>query len=265
MTRTPETKTIDEREKEQSESKTIQDEGVDMEVLLGILQTSEECRSLLNTMKNLEAMTDSRRMVVFHYATHSDMIDVVRKLLEYFPEGAKARNLRDRLPVHVACASGSSEVLVKLLIDSYPEGLQVKDTYGFLPLHYAASRGRTKLEILELLLERYSEGIYLEDDNGRLPVHHACEIHSLDYIRLLVEADRNTLIPKSCGENTPLQLAYYSNRSVEIKTYLARQEAAALQEIRDVFLSQIEDLLGLPDLVVEVVWEYAKPNVWCPP
>jgi hypothetical protein len=103
-----------------------------------------------------------------------------------------------------------------------------------------------------------------------LPLHVACSTarSSLDIIRLLVEADLFTVVQNSRNGSTPYQLAWrLSNerKNVEVEAYLIERQNEAIAALKSAYESVAVTQLGLPDLVVAMIWSFAKPDIWMPP
>jgi hypothetical protein len=103
------------------------------------------------------------------------------------------------LPLHFACCN--NEVLldvVRYLVQEYPESLQVTNNGGWLPLHFAFERGMlapldvvqylvqkypdlhihqacsnmAALDIVRYLVQEYPESLKVTDNDGDLPLHY---------------------------------------------------------------------------------------------
>jgi ankyrin repeat protein len=88
-----------------------------------------------------------------------------------------AAELPDRggmLPMHYACAYGTSPAVLKVLVQSYPESLLAKENKGRTPMHLAMVNAHRDASpgVLAFLLE--SEGnktVNMRDHEGLLPIH----------------------------------------------------------------------------------------------
>lgn len=71
--------------------------------------------------------------------TPPDVAEAAELLLVAYPEGARAKNKWNELPLHVAVHNPFTTLAqVQRLVDLYPEGLCVSNTYGEVPLAVAA-------------------------------------------------------------------------------------------------------------------------------
>jgi ankyrin repeat protein len=104
---------------------------------------------------DVEAMDDSWGTLL-HFAAAMGETDVVRFLLQVWPEGARKKNSRLDTPLHGAVAIGCETELVGLLVEGCPEAIREKNRFGDTPLHLAARMSKT--EVLRLLVERWPEG-----------------------------------------------------------------------------------------------------------
>lgn len=98
-------------------------------------------------------------------------------------------------------------------------------------------------------------------------MHVACQSHiGLDRIQFLVEKDIFTLLEKTENGATPFQLfcetALNENEDMVTVAYLFLQQANAVSAIRLAVEAVVTDQLGLPDLVRDLIWEFAQPDLW---
>lgn len=80
----------------------------------------------------------------------SETVVVVQALLGAHREGAQAKDVFGRLPLHVAVAARASIEVVQALLDAHREGAQAKDRFGRLPLHVAILR-KAPLAVIQAL------------------------------------------------------------------------------------------------------------------
>jgi ankyrin repeat protein len=120
-----------------------------------------------------------------HCAASWNKTEVVRLLLELWPEGAREKDSLGSTPLHSAVIEGNTEV-VRLLVEGCPEGSKEKNKDGNTPLHLAAKRGRTS--VVRLLVENWPEGVREKNKWGYTPLHLAAEKENTEVVRLLVES-----------------------------------------------------------------------------
>jgi ankyrin repeat protein len=97
---------------------------------------------------------------LLHTAARAGMTDVVRLLLERWPETTREKVVCGDTQLHLAAAAGNTDV-VRLLVERWPEGLGERNHYGDTPLHFAAQAGKT--DMVGLLLEFWPDGIRAKD------------------------------------------------------------------------------------------------------
>jgi ankyrin repeat protein len=127
---------------------------------------------------------DSSGNTLLHLAAVAGRTEVVKLLLERWPEGARERDRRQNTPLHWAAAGGQREA-ARLLLECWSEGMQAETEYGETPLHYAARQGR--IEVMKLFLERWPEGVRKKNKQGCTPLHSAAAKGYTDAVRLLVD------------------------------------------------------------------------------
>jgi ankyrin repeat protein len=80
----------------------------------------------------------------------------------------KPRSSDDRLPLHCACANATSIVGVKVLLEHYPDAAKQKDKRAKIPLALACKNKNFQgEELIELLVRVYPEAVDVEDDKGK--------------------------------------------------------------------------------------------------
>jgi ankyrin repeat protein len=139
--------------------------------------------------------------------TKGPTFEVVKLLLERWPEGIREKNHDGTTPLHMAAKAAKTDV-VRLLLELWPEAIREKDDYGNTPLHRAAecTKGPT-FEVVKLLLERWPEGIREKNHDGTTPLHMAAKAAKTDVVRLLLELWPEAIREKDDYGNTPLHLA----------------------------------------------------------
>jgi ankyrin repeat protein len=75
-------------------------------------------------------------------------------------------------PLHVAAGVGKIDI-VRFLLERWPDSIRAKDNKGETPLHYAARRGRVK--VVRLLVGLWPEGRQEKDDRGWTPLMRFAE------------------------------------------------------------------------------------------
>ena len=65
-------------------------------------------------------------------------LEVVRALLDAYPQGAQTMATSGMLPLHIATASGAPLEVIRLLLNAYPQGAQTLTNDRQLPMHLVA-------------------------------------------------------------------------------------------------------------------------------
>jgi ankyrin repeat protein len=126
------------------------------------------------------AQDNQNRTPLHFYATRNSdnpaaaaaMADTVHLLAD-----TGAAELPDRggmLPMHYACAYGTSPAVLKVLADCYPESFTIKENNGRTPMHLAmvnAHRDASPGVIKFLLDEEGKTTVDMRDHEGNLPLH----------------------------------------------------------------------------------------------
>jgi len=172
-----------------------------------------------------------------HYALEQcHETDIIRCLLDAYPEGIRARDHLAILPLHFACVCFTNRDsypldTVKLLLERGPDIIKERSKHlGWLPLHVACSGAN--LAAVPLLLERYREGARIRADSGMLPVHLAC-LAALERgpVQLLVDAYPESLNIADNDGRLPLHHACNGMASVEILRLLLELYPEAIRAV----------------------------------
>ena len=152
------------------------------------------------------------------------MEEIIRYLLEYFPNAVRFVDEEGKLPLHIICGNISvTRGMVQLLIDAFPESIRHENSKGHMPLHRLCRNDNLDeevgLEILKLLLERLPESVRHADTDDNLPIHFAAARQSPDFCRTLIEAypgserisNVSGFLPFhfACGNNTVTTAKYF--------------------------------------------------------
>ena len=91
------------------------------------------------------------------------------------PEGrvrASERDFVGWLPLHWAAFKGAPLEVVRALLDAYPQGAQTTSSRGWLPLHLAASKG-APLEVVQALLDVHPRAVLETNQDSMTPLDEA--------------------------------------------------------------------------------------------
>ena len=162
----------------------------------------------------------------FHWACHNESVTegIIRCLLEYFPDDARATDSKGRTPLHSACHNRSATLnIIKHLIDVAPESVRsVTDGGSSMPLHYLCQNNKldeeTTMQILKLLIEKYPAAVRHANINGYLPIHLAAAwVISPEVSRVLIEAYPGSERISDVTGDLPLHHACYKGSLAAVK------------------------------------------------
>lgn len=106
----------------------------------------------------------------------------------------------------LALCSGSDSEVIKALVEHYPESKTVVDRRGRTPLHFALGDKPATPDVV-FLLSTTGAASYA-DDNGMIPLHYGCAFGaSEDVLYVLTEAYPEALTTKDKRGRTPLHFA----------------------------------------------------------
>lgn len=195
-------------------------------------------------------------------------LEVVHYLVEEYGDAVTVKDEDGNLPLHKVCSSGASHGVVRMLLDRYNaeecrhSGLSIANDDGRLPLHcYSVNAVGIGAVTLQHLMEIYPEAVHVCDRRGMLPLHGACSSTRLvlDKVRLLVEADLYSIVQKTQNGETPYQLACgVRDRDADVERYLVEMQNEAISDLKEAVEDAAGKQLGLPDLVVAMVWSFVK-------
>ena len=105
---------------------------------------------------------------------------IVKALLTNPGENAaKVKDSHERLPIHIAAERGASLEILKLLVDIYPDSCYRVNLAGDLPLHLLVRSGTATTESIEMLIEPIMRNETICKMGGsigcQLPLHIASE------------------------------------------------------------------------------------------
>ena len=112
-------------------------------------------------------------------------MEIVRQLLELYPEGTLTQSAKGKLPLHFAARWGHLEVAKDLLrID--PDGIRRLDSEGSLPLHDACREGQVAMA--EFLFRKYPPGLMIANIRNEIPLFPPVRTGNMDLIAPLIQA-----------------------------------------------------------------------------
>lgn len=147
-------------------------------------------------------------LTALHFACrHVPPLDVIDVLLSVAAETTvQWPDSFGWLPIHYACASGSSSEVIKALVEVYPESKTAVDRRGRTPLHFALGDKPASPDIVFLLGS--SGAASYPDEIGMLPLHYACAFGaSEEVLYVLTDAYPEAIHTKDRRQRTPLHFA----------------------------------------------------------
>tara|TARA_B110000208_G_scaffold96110_1_gene120397 strand:- start:1984 stop:2880 length:897 start_codon:yes stop_codon:yes gene_type:complete len=179
-------------------------------------------------------------------------------VLEAWPEAARVRNARGKLPIHFAAHFCPAKFVLNLL-RAYPEAARVPTQHGLLPLHFAAAHAASTVEamlavepraarcaarsrdlpihnalrsraigaeqkanqarVVELLVDAFPSCVRVAGNGGDLPIHLALINHAAAAaVRALLALDGRTSRVANGQGNTPLQLLSIAHSPDDVQT-----------------------------------------------
>jgi len=155
---------------------------------------------LVKKCVNVNAPLYPKRERVLHLAAKGDHRDICVMLLEAKAEVDIEEIVDGKHPVHVACASGSYDV-VELLLD-HKARIEESNFTGMRPIHWAAEAGHE--DIVDLLLDRQAK-INAASNSQMQAIHYAAKNGHSEVVRLLVK--RGVKVDVLAGNKRPVHLA----------------------------------------------------------
>jgi hypothetical protein len=126
-------------------------------------------------------------------------LDIVELLVEH---GADVRETNSDLntPLHLAASAGKTDV-VKFLVERWPEGMRETNDCGETPLHLAARMGNT--DAVEFLVGLWPEGMKERNSHLNTPLHLAAAWGMADVVNILAKRWPDGMREKNRYGNTP--------------------------------------------------------------
>jgi len=145
-------------------------------------------------------------------AAESVPLDFLVTLMYAFPEAIKkTESTFKRIPLHIAVKSRASEEVIRFLVQSYPDGVKRKDSLGRIPLHYAISNS-LPINIVRFLIDACPELIAAPDNTGWTPLHVAANMAvSTEIVLMIAQSKPEVMKMKTTHGWTPLKCAEKSN------------------------------------------------------
>jgi len=173
-----------------------------------------------------EGLKDSNVLPLHESLVANAPIEVVKTLLDAYPEGIKERETSYlRFPLHCACRKNADPEIVQVLLNAYKDASLEADSLGRLPLHYALSNGAND-EVIQLLLQFHPNAARGVDNRGWTPLHVACGMGaSTSVVELLLKCYPEASIMKTKKGSRPLKCLHPdAANKTDVKKILLQQK-----------------------------------------
>jgi ankyrin repeat protein len=103
-------------------------------------------------------------------------LDLVRYLVETYPESVYSVDNQGNLALHVALLGVPAEYqVVKLLLEANPQAAHHVNEFGMLPLHAALRNTPVPFDVFEMILQANAEAVYRVSNSGKSALHYALQ------------------------------------------------------------------------------------------
>ncbi|XP_057491379.1 ankyrin repeat-containing protein At5g02620 [Actinidia eriantha] len=178
-----------------------------------------------NAVKELLSKQNQEGETALYVAAENGNAAVVSELLKYLDletASIAAKNGYDSF--HVAAKQGHLDVL-KELLQSFPNLVMTTDTSNSTALHTAAAQGR--IDAVNLLLETDSNLAKIARNNGKTVLHTAARMGHLEVVKSLLRKDSSIGFRIDKKGQTALHMAV-KGQSVEIVLELSKPDPTVL-------------------------------------
>ncbi|KAL7536542.1 hypothetical protein ACHAWF_005491 [Thalassiosira exigua] len=126
-------------------------------------------------------------------------LEIVKFLVENWPDSVNRKDFYDCYPLHCLCQNkklddSSSLDILKYLVGANTAAVHEIHSQGNLPVHFAAGTGRRGRDFCEYLVAQFPESVQATNVNQHLPLQEACKSGRLDTVKYLVE-----IFPEALG------------------------------------------------------------------
>ncbi|XP_010457656.1 PREDICTED: ankyrin repeat-containing protein At5g02620-like [Camelina sativa] len=187
----------------------------------------EVLKKLLETFPNLAMTTDSSCTTALHTAATQGHIDVVNLLLKTNPHLAKIAKNNGKTALHSAARMGHREVVKSLIGNDASIGFRT-DKKGQTALHMAV-KGQNEGIVLELVKPDPAV-LSVENNKGNMPLHVATNKGRTKIVRCLVLFDGIDLNATNKAGDTALDIAEKIGNS-ELVSVLKEAGAATAKDL----------------------------------
>ena len=123
--------------------------------------------------------------------------------------------------------------VIRLLLDAYPEGCMETNDKGMAPIHFASARN-PNLDIIQSICETQPDCLVLQDKLGWTALHHTCSLPDCgEIVAYLLEVNPGLAKIKTKKEDTALHKAASANTSTQVVQNLVDLYPPAILERND--------------------------------
>lgn len=162
---------------------------------------SDLIQDIVDAAPDVAGWTDSHGWLPLHHAcANGASPDVLRLLIDAYPDGKITQDSLNRTPLHFYATRNSDNPAamvenVELLCDS--GAAELTDKGGMLPMHYACAYGTSSV-VLKVLADAYPDSLTAREQKGRTPMHlamvNAHRDASPGVIKFLLEGEGSTTV-----------------------------------------------------------------------
>jgi len=208
----------------------------------------DEAKAIVKTEKGKKACSKYTMNCSFH-GVKSDIlplheavsiqnvpIEFVQNLVNAYPAAVKkTESAYQRIALHIAIKSRTSDDIIIFLLKSYPEGAKVKDIFGRIPLHYAMSN-HASTTIVHSLIADFPTTTSAVDNDSRTALHVATLTAApAEIVRILATNGPEALYMKTLKGRTPAQCVKVSKNSNRDEILKILMEAEKKHERNPIF------------------------------
>ena len=122
-------------------------------------------------------------------ARYSNSVDLIRELVNLYPDALKLKNKSLEIPLHVLGSNGNPAVpeIVNVFVQAAPETVKEENNEGSFPLHvFASSRNIFDSSSIATLIDAYPEALRFSNSDGR-PIDIAANEACTEVLQSIVE------------------------------------------------------------------------------
>ncbi|XP_068665127.1 ankyrin repeat-containing protein At5g02620-like [Aristolochia californica] len=154
----------------------------------------------------------------FHVAAKLGHLEVLKELLQAFPELAMTTDSSNSTALHTAANQGHIDV-VNLLLERDSNLAKIAKSNGKTALHSAARMGH--LEVVKAVLSKEPTIGFRTDNKGQTALHMAVKGNKVEIVLELLKPDPSVIALEDKKGNTALHIAIRKGRTQIVKSLLS--------------------------------------------